>query len=164
MPPVTVVPSFPEHLAQAPAAKPASSDSRALVGRRAAWVSAQAVGDVLTRWFNLGYGSTNAVGQCLYGGTFTAHGHFFVTGPRTFTVSKCLFVDDLSVSGSVVWNDATQAVNATLRLEGPAGATGNLTVHWRTGIYNWKAPTTVKGEYGGKSVDAQLSAPWVPQS
>ncbi|MFZ0666899.1 MAG: alpha/beta fold hydrolase [Acidimicrobiales bacterium] len=164
MPPVTVVSAFPEHLAQAPAAQPVGTGAQQKVGRQAAWVSAQTVGDVLVRWFNLGYGSTNAGGRCLYGGTFAANGHFFVTGPRTFTLSRCLFVKDLSVSGTVVWNDATQAVDATLQLQGPGGATGSVTVHWRTGIYNWKAPTTVKGKYGGHAVEAQLSAPWVPPS
>ena len=103
-------------------------------------------------------------GRCLYGGTFKAEGPYFLTGPRAFTLHKCLFVEDLSVSGSVVWNDATQAVDAKLRVQGPGGATGSLTLHWRTGIYNWKAPTTVTGEYGGHSVDVQLPAPWVPQS
>jgi hypothetical protein len=164
MPPVTVVPAFPEHLTESPAAQAVGSGTQNKLGRQAGWVSAQAVGDALARWFNLGYGSSNAGGRCLYGGTFKAHGPYFVTGPRTFTLHKCLFVQDLSVSGPVVWNDATQTVDAKLRLQGPGGTTGSLTLHWWTGIYNWKAPTTVTGEYGGHSVDAQLSAPWVPQS
>jgi hypothetical protein len=164
MPPVTVVPAFPERLAESPAAHAAGNGTQDKLSVQAGWVSAQAVGDVLARWFNLGYGASNAGGRCLYGGTFKAHGAYFVTGPRTFNLHKCLFVEDLSVSGSVVWNDATQAVDAKLQLQGPSGATGSLTVRWRTGIYNWEAPATVTGEYGGQDVDAQLSAPWVPQS
>ena len=164
MPPVTVVPAFPEHLMQSPTAQAVGSGTQNKLGRQAGWVSAQAVGDVLARWFNLGYGSSNAGGRCLYGGTYEAHGPYFVTGPRTFTLHKCLFVEDLSVSGQVVWNDATQTVGASLRIQGPGSTTGTVTVHWRTGIYNWKAPTTVTGEYGGHTVDVQLPAPWVPQS
>jgi pimeloyl-ACP methyl ester carboxylesterase len=164
MPPVTVVSAFPEHLADAPAAQGVGSAAQSKRGRQAGWVTAEAVGDILARWFNLGYGASNAGGRCLYGGTFKAHGGFFVTGPRSFTLRKCLFVEDLSVSGRVVWNDATQAVRATLEVQGPDGATGSLELRWRTGIYNWQAPTTVTGHYGGSRVDVQLSAPWVPQS
>ncbi len=163
MPPVTVVPAFPEHLADSPAAQAVGGGSQPKLGRQAGWVSAQTVGDVLARWFNLGNGS-GAPGRCLYGGTFEAHGAFYVTGPEVLNLHKCLFVEDLSVSGRVVWNDATQAVNATLHVTGPSGATGSFAVHWRTGIYNWKAPTTVEGEYAGVNVNVQLSAPWVPQS
>jgi pimeloyl-ACP methyl ester carboxylesterase len=164
MPPVTVVPAFPQHLTEAPVPHSVGSGAQAKLGRQAGWVGAQTAGDVLARWFNLGYGSSNAGGRCLYGGAFKSHGPYFFTGPRSFTLHKCLFVEDLSVSGKVVWNDATQAVDATLRVQGPGGATGSLTVHWRTGIYNWQASTTVTGEYGGNRVDVQLSAPWVPQS
>jgi len=164
MPPVPVTPAFPEHVAQAPAAQAVGSGAQTKVGRQAGWVSAQAVGDVLARWFNLGYGASDASGRCMYGGTFEAKGPYFFTGAGSFTLQKCLFVKDLSVSGKVVWNDTTQAVAATLKLLGSGGATGSLTVHWRTGVYNWKAPATVTGEYGGHNVDVQLSTPWVPQS
>ena len=37
-------------------------------------------------------------------------------------------------------------------------------VRWLTGVYNWKAPTTIVGEYAGDNVNVQFSAPWVPQS
>jgi pimeloyl-ACP methyl ester carboxylesterase len=164
MPPVTVVSAFPERLADAPAAQAVGGGTQTEVGSQVAWVGSQAVGDALARWFNLGYGTSNAGGRCLYGGTFKAHGPFFVTGPRAFNLHKCMFVGDASVSGPVVWNDATQTVDATLQVQGPGGATGTLTVHWQTGIYNWKAPATVTGEYDGQSVDVQLPAPWVPQS
>jgi pimeloyl-ACP methyl ester carboxylesterase len=163
MPPVTVVPEFPENLDDAPAAQIVGSGSQSEPGRQAGWVSAQAMGDVLARWFNLGNGS-GASSRCLYGGTFEAHGAFYVTGPEELTLHKCLFVEDLSVSGKLVWNDSTQDVDATLQLRGPSGVTGNLTVHWRTGVYNWKTPATAVGEYAGHNVDVELPAPWVPQS
>jgi pimeloyl-ACP methyl ester carboxylesterase len=164
MPPVTVVAAFPEHLSDSPAPHAVGRIPQPKLARQAGWVGAQSVGDVLARWFNLGYGSGGAAGRCLYGGTFDAHGAFYVNGPQAFTFHECLFVEDLSVSGRAVWNDATQAVSATLQLQGPGDATGALTVYWRTGIYNWRAPTTVTGEYDGYRVDVQLSAPWVPQS
>jgi pimeloyl-ACP methyl ester carboxylesterase len=163
MPPVTVVPAFPEHLSDAPTPQVVGNGSQFELGRQAGWVSAQTLGDVLARWFNLGNGS-GVPSRCLYGGTFEAHGAFYVTGPEVLTLHKCLFVEDLSVTGRLVWNVATQAVDATLQLKGPGGATGNLTVNWRTGVYNWKVPTTVVGEYAGHNVNVQLSAPWVPQS
>jgi pimeloyl-ACP methyl ester carboxylesterase len=164
MPPVTVVPAFPEHLSNSPVPRGVGSAAQPKRERQAGWVGAETVADVLARWFNLGYGSGGAAGRCLYGGTFDAHGAFYVNGPQSFTFHECLFVENLSVSGRAVWNDDTQAVSATLQLQGPDDATGSLTVYWRTGIYNWKAPATVVGEYSGQRVDIQLSAPWVPQS
>jgi hypothetical protein len=160
MPAVPVVPAFPVRVAAAPAAQASAGATNALVGRQAAWTTAQTVGDALTRWFNLSYGN----GFGLYGGTFTAHGIFFASGPITLSLHDCRFVKNLAVSGPVTWNRTTGVVDATVTVRGPGAMKGSFVVHWQTAISDWKAPATVSGTFDGQTVSAQLSAPWVPQS
>jgi hypothetical protein len=160
MPPVYVVSDFPVDLADAPTARAVGTQTQTTMGRQAAWTTAQTIGDALTRWFNLSYGN----GHALYGGTFKAQGTFFASGPITLDLHDCRFVKDLAVSGPVVWNRITKVVNATVDIHGPGHVTGTFTVHWDTGIYDWRAPATVTGVFDGHPVDTDLSAPWVPQS
>jgi pimeloyl-ACP methyl ester carboxylesterase len=160
MPPVAVVADFPTDVAAAPAARASGGATNTLLGRQAAWTTAQTIGDALTRWFNLSYGN----GFGLYGGSFKAHGVFFATGPFTLSLHNCRFVKDLAVSGPVVWNRSTDDLMATIKVQGPGRITGSFTVHWQTAINDWQTPAMVTGTFDGKSVDVQLAAPWVPQS
>jgi hypothetical protein len=160
MPPVPVVPAFPVRVAAAPAAQASGDATNTLIGRQAAWTTAQTVGDALTRWFNLSYGD----GFGLYGGTFKAHGVYFARGPMVLTLKNCRFVKNLAVSGPVTWNRTTGVVDATVTVEGPGAMKGSFVVHWQTAISDWSAPATVSGIFDGQTVSAQLSAPWVPQS
>jgi hypothetical protein len=160
MPPVPVVADFPTYVARAPAAQAQGDATNALIGRQAAWTTAQTIGDALTRWFNLSYG--NGIG--LYGGTFTAHGVFFASGPITLSLHNCRFVKNLAVSGPVIWNRTTGVVNATVNVHGPGHMNGTFAVQWHTGISDWRAPAAVTGTFDGQTVSVDLSAPWVPQS
>jgi pimeloyl-ACP methyl ester carboxylesterase len=160
MPPVNVVSDFPVELADAPVARSVGAGAQTRLGRQAAWTTAQTIGDALARWFNLSY----ANGYGLYGGSFKAEGTFFASGPITFVLHDCRFVKNLAVSGPVVWNRTTKVVSATVDVHGPGHLHGSFTVHWDTGISTWKAPATVTGVFDGQPVDADLSAPWVPQS
>jgi pimeloyl-ACP methyl ester carboxylesterase len=161
MPPVTVVPAFPVHLSDAPAGRPVGDGSQSPIGRQAAWVTAQTIGDALARWFNLTYGN----GHGLYGGSFEAHGAYYSSsGPMTLVLQGCRFVENLAVSGSVVWNRTTKVVEATVHTQGSGDARGTFTVQWKTGIYDWRTPATVTGTFAGKRVSVELPAPWVPQS
>jgi hypothetical protein len=161
MPPVTVVAAFPVHLADAPAAHAVVGGAHSLLGRRAAWVTAQTVGDALARWDNVLYSS---VGHGLYGGKFDVHGTYDSSAPLTLTLHGCRFVEDLAVSGSVVWNRTSKVVDATVKVHGPGTSGGSFAVSWDTGIYNWGVPATVTGVFDGQRVDAELPAAWVPQS
>jgi hypothetical protein len=76
----------------------------------------------------------------------------------------CRFVEDLAVSGPVVWNRTTKVVEARVRLQGPGRLRGSLNVRWRTGVGDSGDPETVSGEFGGQHVDVALPAAWVPQS
>jgi pimeloyl-ACP methyl ester carboxylesterase len=161
MPPVTVVPDFPVSLSDAPAPRAVGDDAQSRIGRQAAWVTAQTIGDALARWFNLTYGN----GHGLYGGSFVAHGAYYSSsGPMTLDLQGCRFVENLAVSGSVVWNRTSQVVDATVHTEGSADSRGTFTVQWKTGIEDWRTPATVTGVFAGKQVSVELPAPWVPQS
>jgi len=161
MPPVSVVPDFPVHLADAPV--PAATGGAAPsppLARKAAWVGAQTVGDAIARWFNLTYGA----GHGLYGGTFGAHGSYDSMKPLTLTLHGCRFVKDLAVSGTVVWNRTAQSLQAALRVRGPGGGTGSFTARWSTGVSNSGGPAVVSGRFDGHAVTVALPAPWVPAS
>lgn len=161
MPPVTVVADFPVHLADAPAAPAVGDGSSSPLGRRAAWVTAQTIGDALARWANVLYSST---GHGLYGGRFEVHGAYYSSRPLTLTLHGCRFVHDLAVSGTVVWNRTSKVVDATVQVHGPGSLKGSFKVHWNTGIYDSGAPATVSGVFGGRRIDVELPAAWVPQS
>lgn len=161
MPPVTVVSDFPVHLDEAPAARAVGGGAQGLLGQRAAWVTAQTIGDALARWDNV---LESDQGHGLYGGVFDVGGAYNASGPLTLTLHGCRFVEDLAVSGSVVWNRSSKFVTASVEVHGPAGRTGVFAVRWNTGIANWKTPAGVKGAFDGERVDVELPAPWVPQS
>jgi pimeloyl-ACP methyl ester carboxylesterase len=161
MAPVTVVADFPVHLAEAPAAATVGHGAQGVLGRRAAWVTAQTIGDALARWDNVLEGDQ---GHGLYGGVFEVGGAYYGSGPLRLTLHGCRFVEDLAVSGSVVWNRTTKLVDASVEVHGPAGAMGTFKVHWDTGIGDWKTPGTVNGVFDGSRIDVGLPAAWVPLS
>jgi hypothetical protein len=106
----------------------------------------------------------SSVGHGLYGGKFDVHGTYDSSAPLTLTLHGCRFVEDLAVSGSVVWNRTSKVVDATVKVHGPGTSGGSFAVSWDTGIYNWGVPATVTGVFDGQRVDAELPAAWVPQS
>jgi pimeloyl-ACP methyl ester carboxylesterase len=161
MSPITVVADFPVHLADAPAPRAVADGSQSLLARRAGWVASQTIGDALARWDNVVESNT---GHGLYGGDFAVKGAYNASGPITLMLHGCRFVEDLAVSGPVVWNRTTKVVEARVRLQGPGRLRGSLNVRWRTGVGDSGDPETVSGEFGGQHVDVALPAAWVPQS
>jgi pimeloyl-ACP methyl ester carboxylesterase len=161
MPPVTVVADFPVRLADAPAADAIGDGTQSLLGRRAAWVTAETIGDALARFDNVLYSN---IGHGLYGGHFEVYGAYYASGPLTLILHDCRFVEDLAVSGTVVWKRSAQVVDATVRVRTPGGLKGDFTVRWNTGISNSATPATVRGVFAGQQVDVALPAAWVPQS
>jgi pimeloyl-ACP methyl ester carboxylesterase len=162
MPPVSVLPDFPTHLADAPATRSSAADRGSALGRKAAWVAAQTVGDDLAQWWNLMESDT---GHGLYGGTFQSHdGVYYSLGPVTLTLHQCRFVRDLAVSGTVVWQRSAHEVKASVVTRGPKGSVGHFNLRWGTGVDNARSPATVSGSFNGRSVSVALPAPWVVQS
>ncbi len=159
MPPMNVVARFPVDLAGAPEARPAGSGDGSRAGdRKAAWVAAQTVGEALSRWYNLMYGST---GYGLRGGRYTTSGSYYGLGPVRIAFRGTRFVSDLAVSGPMSWSRRTYGVHARLRVAGPRGMRGILTVRFPTNETHGVA--TITGTLGGRHVDVTVPAPWMPQ-
>ncbi len=78
--------------------RPAPRDRSTPTDRRAVWASGEAVGDALSRWFNLEVTG----GPGLYGGTYQVSGGLFNLRPLRLTFSNTRFSSDFAVSGSAV--------------------------------------------------------------
>jgi pimeloyl-ACP methyl ester carboxylesterase len=162
MPPITVLPDFPRHLADAPVARPVAADRGSALGRKAGSVAAETVGDALAQWYNLMDSDT---GHGLYGGTFkVGGGPYYSFRPIRLTLHRCRLVKDLAVSGTVVWRRSAKVVRATVLTRGPSDSSGRFTLRWGTGVQNARSPATVTGSYNGGSVRVELPPPWALQS
>ncbi|MGH9172475.1 MAG: alpha/beta hydrolase [Acidimicrobiales bacterium] len=162
MPPISVLPDFPSNLVDAPAARPAAGNQAPTLGRQAAWVTAETIGDALSQWYN--FMSTDS-GHGLYGGTFAVSGGaYYSSQPIKLVLHGCRLTKNLAVSGHVVWQRSSGTVSATLVATGPGKASGRFSVRWGTGVADARLPATVTGSFNGKAVSVQLPAPWVLQS
>ncbi len=126
-----------------------------MLGRRAAWVATETIGDALERWFNLlgagpGYG--------LYGGSFTVSGGYYSYGTLVLHFKSARFVPNLNVSGTAKWNRATSLLQAKLNLTGPGALRGNLEITWRTNQAG--AIAREMGTIGGHNVALKMPAPF----
>jgi pimeloyl-ACP methyl ester carboxylesterase len=162
MPPIRVLPDFPRHLADAPAARPVAGDHGSALGRKAGSVAAETVGDALAQWYNLMDSDT---GHGLYGGTFkVGGGAYYSFRPIRLTLHGCRLVRDVAVSGTVVWQRSASVVRAAVVTRGPRGSLGRFNLRWGTGVGNAHSPATVTGSFNGASVSGELPSPWVLQS
>ncbi len=143
---IRMVPAFAKSVSDV---KPARSAPGSAAEARDLAVAAAAVwttGDIVARW----WANWNGDGKGLHGGTFA-----YDTDPDdgdvvVFTLDGVKWTDDLAVSGTVRWNQYSGAVSGDLDVSGE-GTDGKLAVAW--GEKNME-PATVKGEIGGKPVDA----------
>jgi hypothetical protein len=119
-----------------------------VLDRRLADVASNTVADVLPRWFTNFDGS----GVGLRGGRFTYTGSDRVV----FRLRDVKWVDDVAVSGSLVWDRTTGAIRAQVSVAGPPGESGDLTVIWSD--WDLHAIATVRGQIGDRPVDLQLPA------
>lgn len=162
MPPIAVLPDFPSHLAQAPAARRVAGARASALGRKAGWVAAETVGDALAQWYNLMESDT---GHGLHGGTFkVGGGAYYSFRPIRLTLHRCRLVKDLAVSGTVVWQRSAKVVRASVVTRGPNGSLGRFNIRWGTGVRDARSPATVTGSFNGGSVRGALPSPWVLQS
>jgi hypothetical protein len=84
--------------------------------------AAQTAADPIIRWWSQ-YGST---GVGLRGGTFTSNGDVRVK----FRLKDMKWVEDLAVSGTVVFQRDTGAIQATLVAKRAYGSVARLTMDW----------------------------------
>jgi pimeloyl-ACP methyl ester carboxylesterase len=159
MPPVNLDSRFPLRLRGAPEASPDGAGDRSTGdARRAAWVAAQTLGDALSRWYNLMYGST---GHGLRGGQYTSGGSYYGYGPLTITFERTRFVRDLAVTGTMTWNRRAYVANAPLQVSGSSGTRGTIQVTFATNATG--ALAHIRGTVDGHRVRLVVPAPWAPQ-
>jgi TAP-like protein len=151
-----VVPAFPASVRTAPQAVPAGASGHSTrLGRQAAWVAAETIGDALERWFNLLAGGP---GYGLYGGSFTVSGAYYSYGPLVLRFKSTRFVPNLNVSGTAQWTRAASLLKAKLSLTGPHGLKGNLRIDWPTNQV--RAIASERGTIDGQSVALTMPAPF----
>jgi pimeloyl-ACP methyl ester carboxylesterase len=152
---VHVVEAFPRRVQDAPQADPGGvADRSTSFDRRVAWTAGETVGDVLSRWWNTLQGSR---GVGLRGGTYDARGSYLTARPLVLDLHGVRFVDDVAVSGSVVWRRAAGVIVANLRVDAPAGS-GRLHIVSPTNRFG--DVTTVRGVLTGHEVDLTLPRLW----
>jgi hypothetical protein len=155
-PEIHVVKAFPDRVADAPRARPASpSDRSTPLDRKIAWAAAETVGDALSRWWNVLYGGT---GAGLRGGSYRLAGPFLsFDHPLTVTFDETRFVSDVAVSGTVTWNRRAALVTGTLSIEGP-GVEGTL--HLASGTDRRGTGTELVGRIHGRRVVVSMPGVW----
>ena len=115
--------------------------------RRVGSAVTSTVGDVFPRWFAM----LGSEGVGLRGGTFTTTGLDTVR----FRLDDLRWVENLGVSGRVVWDRATGDVAAAVTCAGAAEC--RLTITWN---YNEAhATATVAGKIDGERVSFEVPAP-----
>jgi pimeloyl-ACP methyl ester carboxylesterase len=121
---------------------------------RAVRVAALAVGDVLGRLES----SLGGSGRGLRGGAFRTIGKGRLADSVLLQLDGLRFSDDLAVSGTLEWNPAGNEGRAALRLDGPAGVHGELSLRWRDQDAT-SAFVPVTGTLDGRNVRARVPLP-----
>jgi pimeloyl-ACP methyl ester carboxylesterase len=147
-PEVRVVPSFPLMLAGVAPADPGAGDGSTLTDRRIASAAAQAVADVLQRW----WANVSGSGAGLRGGSWSYTG----ANLTTFTLRGVEFVPGVPVSGTVRWNYATGAVRADVTVRA-AGEAERLRMRWSEQVR--AAVARISGSAAGRALRLHMLAP-----
>lgn len=147
--PIRAVPTFARTSeGLAPAGQGPESLSRS--DRRVVQAALFGAADPITRWY-INY-SGHGVG--LAGGTFTYGG----TSSRVvFTLDDIGFVNDVAVTGRVVWDRNSGMTRATVDVDGPGRHDGELRAVWNDQEFD--AQATVSGELAGQDVELTTPAP-----
>ena len=94
-------------------------------------------------------------GHGLRGGAFTAAGDYLAYTPVRLRLRGVRFIDDLAVSGRVVWDRRASRVTARLTLAGPVS--GRLRLRWP--LDEARAVVSIRGTLEGRGVRLHTPAP-----
>jgi pimeloyl-ACP methyl ester carboxylesterase len=146
--PIRTVPAFAVKAADVAPATAEVGNAGTEADLRLASAAAETAGDVLARYFVNSGGS----GVGLRGGTFTFEA--FDAG-YAFTLDQIRWTEDLTVSGTIRWDQSTGDVTAELTLAG--AATGTLALAWND--RDMDAMARITGTIDGRAVAAERIAP-----
>lgn len=148
--PIRTVPRFARY---SDALEPADAED----GNRATtaelrWASAAAetVGDAIARFF---VGSAGT-GAGLRGGTYT---YAITTDGYRYELDGVRWTDDLSVSGSIDWNQRSDEIRSSIQVSHNGRSAGSLEIRWCDRQSN--AVASIRGSLDGHLVRARRAAP-----
>jgi pimeloyl-ACP methyl ester carboxylesterase len=148
--PVRTVPLFARQASELEPLQELKGDKTSDAQRRIAAAGLEAVGDVIARW----YVTYNNIDTGLHGGKFTYHTN--ATG-YVFTLTNFSWTEDVAVSGTVSWDQASNIITAQVTLKSAGTQAGNLQIRWNDGDIN--AMASVTGKIQGAALVAQRIAP-----
>ena len=147
--PIRTVPAFATSYTTVFPATAASGNATDATGLVLASAVAETVGDAMAEYLV----NTSGSGAGLRGGTFTFAPS---TGGYTITMTNCNWTNDLTVSGTVAWNQISGAVDANVTFTA-AGHSGTETIIWND--QQTEATATLGGTIDGAALAATRLAP-----
>ncbi|MEP7243947.1 MAG: alpha/beta fold hydrolase [Gammaproteobacteria bacterium] len=146
---IRTVPRFARLANDAAAADPVSGNKASARELRLASAALETVGDVIARFY-----LTFGIGSGLRGGEFT---YEITPNGYDFVLDHVKWAEDLEVSGSLSWNQFTDAIDADVKLVQNGRRVGQLDIAWDDGKRN--AVATMSGKIGDSRVEARRIAP-----
>ncbi|MGC9945684.1 MAG: alpha/beta fold hydrolase [Bryobacteraceae bacterium] len=147
---VRMLPRFARTMSALDPATPGPGNQGTTADLQAAAAAALTAGDAIARWWV----NTSGSGVGLRGGQFQYTGTGNITN---FTLDSSQWVENLAVSGSIVWQYVTPgAVVAQLTFNTAAGP-GALRITWDD--RQPQAQATIQGAIGGRTIVATMQAP-----
>jgi pimeloyl-ACP methyl ester carboxylesterase len=147
---VRMVPKFARLWSELDPAIPGAGNQGTPADLQGAAAAALTAGDAIARWWV----NTSGSGVGLRGGQFR---YTESTDTVTFALNNAQWVEDLAVSGSIVWHPVKPgSVVAQLTFNTPSGE-GSLTVSWYD--RQPQARATIQGMIGGRTIVATMQAP-----
>jgi pimeloyl-ACP methyl ester carboxylesterase len=148
--PIRTVPLFAKKYADTPPAQNRAGNRTGEAGLVLAAAVAQTIGDTVAEY----YSNTSGAGAGLRGGTFriehNAKGY-------TLVMQTMKWTNDLAVSGTILWNQLTGAIDATTSFTTTDGHAGTVAVSWNDRERDARA--TLSGSIDGAPLEAAMLAP-----
>ncbi len=144
---------FPVHAGDARPASvnPGHGDASTVADRRVATVATAAVTDSFRRGFSGGFSQ----GAGLRGGTFDFE---FGDTSSISTLHGSRFAKDVAVSGNAEYGYESEAIVATISVDGPGGEDGTLHVTGNWFSFHEVTSFVVSGKFGGRTVALRVPA------
>ncbi|HEV7716518.1 MAG TPA: alpha/beta fold hydrolase [Steroidobacteraceae bacterium] len=147
--PIRTVPRFARSVDELAPAEALAGNKASPDELRLAAAALETVGDVVARFY-----VTYGIGTGLRGGEFT-----YTLQPfgQDFVLDRVKWTDDLEVSGSIRWNQNTDAITADVKLFQGGKRVGRLDIAWNDGQRD--AVATLSGTVASSKVEARRIAP-----